>query len=47
MVNKNTDILKNLKIQKNKIDIFTLDKEEINNAVLDKYKDLLGDKGFK
>ena len=47
VINKNTDILKNLKIQKNKIDIITLDKEEINNVVIAKYKDLLGDKGFK
>ena len=47
VINKNTDILKNLKIQKDELEIITLDKEEINNAVIAKYKDLLGDKGFK
>ena len=47
MINKNIDILKNLKIQKDELEIITLDKEEINNAVIAKYKDLLGDKGFK
>ena len=47
VINKNTVILKNLKIQKDDLEIITLDKEEINNAVIAKYKDLLGDKGFK
>ena len=47
VINKNTDILKNLKIQKDGNEIITLDKEEINNAVIAKYKDLLGDKGYK
>ena len=37
----------NLKIQKDGNEIITLDKEEINNAVIAKYKDLLGDKGYK
>ena len=36
-----------MKIIKNGNEIITLDKEEINNAVIAKYKDLLGDKGFK
>ena len=34
MINKNIDILKNLKIQKDKIEIITLDKEEINNSII-------------
>ena len=46
-INKNTDILKNLKITKNGTEIITLNKEEINNEILKKYKDLLGDKGYK
>ena len=46
-INKNTDILKNLKITKNGNEIITLNKEEINNEILKKYKDLLGDKGYK
>ena len=46
-INKNTDILKNLKIIKNGNEIITLNKEEINNEILIKYKDLLGDKGYK
>ena len=46
-INKNTDILKNLKIKKNGNEIITLNKEEINNEIIIKYKDLLGDNGFK
>ena len=46
-INKNTDVLKNLKIIKNGNEIITLDKEEINNEIIKKYKDLLGDNGYK
>ena len=46
-INKNTDILKNLKINKNGNEIITLNKEEINSEVIIKYKNLLGDNGFK
>ena len=46
-INKNTDILKNLKIKKNGNEIIILNKEEINNEIIIKYKDLLGDNGFK
>ena len=42
-INKNTDILKNMKIN----DIVTLDKQKINKEIVKKYKDLLGDKGIK
>ena len=46
-INKNTDILKNLKINKNGNEIITLNKEEINSEVIIKYKNLLGDNGYK
>ena len=36
-----------MKIKKNGNEIITLDKEEINNEIIKKYKDLLGDNGFK
>ena len=38
-INKNTDILKNMKIN----DIVTLDKQIMNIEIVKKYKDLLGD----
>ena len=40
-INKNTDILKNMKIN----DIVTLDKQKMNIEIVKKYKDLLGDNG--
>ena len=46
-INKNTDILKNLKINKNGNEIITLNKEEINSEVIIKYKNLLGDNDLK
>ena len=42
-INKNTDILKNMKIN----DIVTLDKQKMNIEIVKKYKDLLGDNGYK
>ena len=36
-----------MKIIKNGNEIITLDKEEINNEIIKKYKDLLGDNGYK
>ena len=42
-INKNTDILKNMKIN----DIVTLDKQKMNKEKVKKYKDLLGDNGTK
>ena len=38
-INKNTDILKNMKIN----DIVTLDKQKMNIEIVKKYKDLFGD----
>ena len=46
-INKNTDILKNLKINKNGNEIITLGGDEINSEDIIKYKNLLGDNGFK
>ena len=40
-INKNTDILKNMKID----DKVTLDKQIMNIEIVKKYKDLLGDNG--
>ena len=40
-INKNTDILKNMKVN----DIVTLDKQIMNLEIVKKYKDLLGDNG--
>jgi len=42
-INKNTDILKNMKIN----DIVTLDKQKMNIEIVKKYKNLLGDNGYK
>ena len=42
-INRNTDILKNMKIN----DIVTLDKQKMNIEIVKKYKDLLGDNGYK
>ena len=42
-INKNTDILKNMKIN----DKIVMDKKIINEEINKKYKTLLGDKGYK
>ena len=42
-INKNTDILKNMKID----DKVILDKQIMNIEIVKKYKDLLGDNGTK
>ena len=42
-INKNTDVLKNMKIN----DTVTLDKQIMNKEIIKKYKDLLGDNGIK
>ena len=42
-INKNTDILKNMKIN----DKIVMDKKLINEEINKKYKTLLGDKGYK
>ena len=46
-INRNTDVLKNLKIINNDKIKITLNKKEINEEIIKKYKDLLGDKGYK
>ena len=46
-INRNTDILKNLKIINNDKIKIILNKKEINEEIIKKYKDLLGDKGYK
>ena len=44
---RNIDILKNLKIINNDKIKITLNKKEINEEIIKKYKDLLGNKGYK
>ena len=46
-INKNTEILKNFEINKNGETKVTLNREEINELIICKYKDLLGDEGIK
>jgi hypothetical protein len=46
-INRNTDVLKNLKIINNDNIKITLNKNEINEEVIKKYKNLLGDNGYK
>ena len=46
-IGRNVSILNNLKIKKNGKTIITINKNEINIEVKNKYKDLFGDKGTK
>ena len=46
-IGRNVSILNNLKIKKNGKTIITINKNEINTEVKNKYKDLFGDKGTK
>ena len=46
-IGKNVSLLNNLKIKKNGKITITINKNEINNEVKNKYKDLFGDKGIK
>ena len=46
-ISRNVSILNNLKIKKNGKTIITINKNEINNEVKNKYKDLFGDNGTK
>ena len=46
-IGRNVSLLNNLKIKKNGKTIITINKNEINIEVKNKYKDLFGDKGIK
>ena len=46
-IGRNVSLLNNLKIKKNGKITITINKNEINNEVKNKYKDLFGDKGIK
>ena len=46
-IGRNVSILNNLKIKKNGKITITINKNEINNEVKNKYKELFGDKGTK